>query len=108
MTIFLVSTWVEKPDKLAESMAFSKKYFAWMKERPDLFKEAKSYKVFSHMLGGYAGGYVEMIEFENLADLEKWFNRYNSDKEHMTKIWPEFLPLIVPGTFSMNVWTSVQ
>jgi hypothetical protein len=49
-----------------------------------------------------------MIEFENLADLEKWFNRYNSDKEHMTKIWPEFLPLVVPGTFSMNVWTSVQ
>jgi hypothetical protein len=97
-----------KPDKLNEFMAFTKKYLAWMKERPDLFKEVKSYKAFSHMLGGTWGGYVEMIEFESLADLEKWLKRYDSDKEHMTKIWPEFPPLIVPGTFSMNLWTLVQ
>lgn len=107
MTVFLVSTWVVKLDKASEYMAFSKKYLTWMKERPDLFKEVKSYKVFSNMLGGNYSGGVEMIEFESLSDLEKWLNRYTSDKEHMTKIWPEFAPLVVPETFSSSVWASV-
>ena len=110
MTIFLVSTWVVKPDKLGEFPIYGKKYLAWMKERQDLFKELKSYKYFSHMIGGggYVGSYVEMWEFESLAELEKFSTRYGSDKEHMTKILPEFMTLVVPGTFSSYMWSPVE
>jgi len=108
MSVFLVSTGDEKLDKSAEVAVFMKKYLAWMKERPDLFKEVKSYKLFRNMVGGNYGGWVEMIEFESLADLEKWYKRYISDKEHLTKIWPEFTSLVVPGTYKSSVMTSVQ
>lgn len=71
-----------------------------------MFKEVKSIKFFSHQLGGNYGGYVEMWGFESLADLEKWVNKYRKDKDYTT-FHPEFIALIVPGTYSINIWTPV-
>jgi hypothetical protein len=99
-----VATYVVKPERLGEVAAFLKKYAAWMKSRPDLFKEMKSWKSFSHMYGGNRGGIVDMMQFESLADLEKWSPRYHGGKEHMTKIAPEVTALIVPGTYSVSIW----
>jgi hypothetical protein len=104
VTVFLVATYVVKPEKLGELAAFLKKYTAWMKSRPELFKEMKSWKSFSHVYGGNRGGVVDMMEFESLADLEKWSSRYYGDKEHMTKIGPEVLSVMVPGTYSVSIW----
>jgi hypothetical protein len=105
MTVFIVETYVVKPDKLGEAAAFFKKFLAWMKERSDLFKEVKSLKLFSNMSG--VVGYVDMLEFDSLADLEKWTNRYYGYKEALA--WhAEWLALIVPGTWSVNIWTAVQ
>jgi hypothetical protein len=106
MTIFTVETYVVRPDKLDEFTAFVKNWEAWTKERPELFKEAKSYKVFSHLLGGTWGGGAWMAEYESLADLEKLFNRLMADKEFMTKM-AEWNAMILPGTYSINVWTPV-
>jgi hypothetical protein len=102
-----VTTYVVKPDKLGEYAAFIKKWLAWKKTRPDLFKEIKSLKFFSHWLGGNVGGYVEMWEMESLADGEKWSSRYSQDKERMTML-PEFMAIIVPGTYSLNIWRPTE
>ena len=107
MATFMVETYVIKPEKQADFPAFVKKFFAWKEKRPELFKEVKSYKMFAQMLGGNWGGYVEMWEFESLADVEKCFSRVMQDKEFMTTIYPEFATLEVPGTDSINIWNSV-
>jgi hypothetical protein len=106
MAVFMVETYIIKPDKLGEFTAFVKKFETWMKKRPDLFKEVKSHKLFSHMLGGNWGGYVEMWEFENLADCEKCFNRV-MQSDYMTTLYPEYASLEVPATHSINIWNSV-
>jgi hypothetical protein len=107
MTVFMVETLVVKPDKLSEEAAFREKFQAFMKKRPDLFKEIKSFKVFRHMLGGDVGGRVMMWEMESLADVEKFLNRAMGDKEWLTKFYPEYVALMVPRMHSMNVWTPV-
>ena len=106
MTIFSVETLIVKPDKLGEFTAVLKKYEKWMKKHPELSKEIKSVKVFSHMLGGNWGGYVYMTEYENLADFEKSMNK-SMKSDFMTTIYPEFASLIVPGSYSTNIWNSV-
>jgi len=103
----MVEIYIVKPDKLDEFAAVGKKYIEWTKKRPDLFKDVKSWKLFAQMIGGNYGGFVEMWEFENMADGEKHMNRMMQDKEFMTEFYPAFMALIVPGTHSMNVWKSV-
>jgi YesN/AraC family two-component response regulator len=106
MTIFWVDSYVIKPDKLDEFMQVLKKFKAWMKKQPDLFKQVKSYKAFSHMLGGEWGGYVEMFEFENLAEFEKWKNKIAQSKFAKTHL-AESASLIVPSSESLEIWNSV-
>ena len=107
MTIFMVETYVTKPGKPGEFTAFYKKFTEWSNKHPDLFKEVKSHKLFSHMFGGKWGGYVDMWEFENMADLEKCMSRQFQDKEMMTTFNPEFTSFVLPGTYSVEIWASV-
>ena len=106
MTIFMVETYVVKPDKQQEFMEFAKKYIEWKEKHPALFKEVKSYKMFAQMLGGNFGGFVEMWEFEDLANGEKCMNRMMQDKEFMTKLYLEYVNLIVPATHLISIWNS--
>jgi len=103
MTIFLVERYVVKPDKLGEFKAFVNKWEALRKKRSELFKEMKSYKVFSDLLGGNWGGGAWMTEFDSLADFEKAFKKME-DKEFMAMM-AEWNTLIVPGTYSISVWS---
>jgi antibiotic biosynthesis monooxygenase (ABM) superfamily enzyme len=109
MTVFLVEAYVIKPEKQTEFTAYKKKwkkFFACKEGHLETFKEVKSYKMFSQMLGASWGGYVEIWEFDNLANLEKFFNKIMKS-EYMTKLAPEFASLEVPATRSMNIWNSV-
>ena len=105
MTVFLVETYVIKPDKQAEFLAYKKKWdkFFVFKDRPELFKEVKSHRLLAQLLGGNYGGYVELWEFESLADCERFFGRIMKS-DYVTKLYPEFASLIVPGTYMMNTW----
>ncbi|MCP8308521.1 MAG: hypothetical protein H3Z54_07485 [archaeon] len=108
MTIFLVETYVVKPERQADFMAYKKKLSQWMEKHSELFKEVKSYRMFSQMLGGNWGGYVEMWEFENLADFEKCNNKH-LQSEYLTKqVVPELAAFVVPATYSASVWNSVE
>jgi lipopolysaccharide/colanic/teichoic acid biosynthesis glycosyltransferase len=106
MTIFLVERFVVKPDKLAEFPTLVNKWKAMVKSRPELFKEMKSYKIYSDQLGGNWGGGTWMTEVESLAELEKAFNKVMGDKEYMTHM-EEWYALIVLGTYSISVWSPV-
>jgi hypothetical protein len=106
MTIFTVETWIVKPDKLGEFTAVLKKFETWMKKHPELLKEVKSVKVFSHMFGGNWGGYIMMTEYENFAEIEKSMNK-SEKSDFMTTLYPEFASLLVPGSYSTNIWNSV-
>ncbi|MDH5374968.1 MAG: hypothetical protein OEW95_04045 [Candidatus Bathyarchaeota archaeon] len=108
MTIFMVETYVVKPEKQAEFMAFAKKFVEWKEKNAEKFKEAKSWRLFAQMLGGNFGGYVEVWEFENMAECEKWTNRIMQDKDFMTTLYHEFTRLIVPATHSVNIWNAVM
>jgi len=110
MTVFLVETYVIKPETQAEFAAYKKKwkkFFAYKEGHLQRFKEVKSYKILAQMLGGNWGGYVEMWEFENLAELEKWMSKIMKS-DYMTKLAPEFASLEVPASRSMNIWNPVM
>jgi hypothetical protein len=109
MTVLLVEMYVIKPEKQAEFTTYKekwKKFFVYKEKRPQLFDGVKTYRMFAQMFGGNYGGYVEMWEFENLADCEKFFNRV-MQSDYITKLYPEFASLVVPATYSMNIWNSV-
>jgi len=79
----------------------------YKKENPEKFKEMKSKKIFSQLFGGISGGYIEMIEFDNMADAEKYLARESEDEGFM-KLYQEALLLLVPAAYSMNVWEPVM
>jgi len=109
MTLFLVETYVIKPEKQAEFMAYKEKwkqFFAYKENRPQLFEEVKSYRMFAQMFGGNVGGYVETWEFDNLAKCDEFFHKV-MQSDYPTKLYPEFASLLVPATYTMNVWNSI-
>jgi hypothetical protein len=106
MTFFLVETYIVKPDKLREFLAYHNKWREWRKMNPEVCKEIKSNKLFRHRFGGNFGGFVEMTEYENLADAEKCLNKM-MQSDFITTLYPEFLSLLLPGSYSMNMWSSV-
>jgi hypothetical protein len=105
LTVFWVDSYVIKADKLDEYTKVFKKLKTWMEKQPELAKELKSWKVFSHMLGGKWGGYVEMLEFESLAEFEKWMSKL-MQSDFMKTFYPEIQSLAVPGSESLEIWNS--
>jgi len=107
MTVFVVETYVVKPEKQAEFVSLLQKILQYKKENPETFKEMKSKKIFSQMFGGFSGGHIEMNEFENMADAEKYMARIFKDEGFM-KLYQEAKLLVVPATYSLNVWNPVM
>jgi hypothetical protein len=106
MTVFLTEKYMVKQDKLDEFAACVKNLEAMMKKRPAFFKEVKSHRIFHHLFGGTWNGYVEMTELGNLAEVEKFMTRAMKDKEFMTKVYAKFMTVIVPESYSVNIWAS--
>jgi hypothetical protein len=107
MTVFLVRTYVVKPDKLSEHNAWGKKLVVSMKKRPDLFSGVKSLRVLSHKYGGCVGGFTTMWKFDSLAEAEKWENHFVEAAEQ-PNLRSEFMALIVPGSYSESIWEPVR
>jgi len=107
MTIFVVETYVVKPGKQGELMLLLQRMREYKKKNPEGFKEMKSKRIFSQMFGGVSGGYVELNEFDSLADAEKYITRTDKDEGFM-KLLQEALQFIVPATYSLNVWKAVE
>jgi hypothetical protein len=109
MTLFKVETYVIKPEKQEEYRTIMKKWAVYIRENEEKCKELKSWKLFSQMTGGKSGGYIEMGEFENLADYEKFMHRiFHGHDKFIAAIVSGFTTCVVPGTYSMNLWNSVM
>jgi len=81
MTVFTVETYVIKPEKQEKYMAIIKKWETYIKKNKEKCKELKSWRLFAQVLGGNSGGYVEIREFDSLADFKKFMNGIEHDKE---------------------------
>jgi hypothetical protein len=66
----------------------------------------KSKKVFSQTFGGSRDGYVELNEFDTLADAERYLTRTSKDKGFM-KLYQEAKQLLVPATYTQTIWNYV-
>ena len=106
MTILEVETFVVKPEKQGEVMALWQKALKYMKENPEKMK-AKSTKIFTQVFGGTFGAYVGMSEYDSIADWEKEYATMMQDETQL-KLFQEFQTFIVPGTFSINIWSVIE
>jgi len=107
MSVFIVEAYVVKPGKQGELMSLLQRIRKYKRKNPEKFKEMKSKKVFSQLLGGISGRYIEMIEFDSMADAEKYMSRIFEDERFM-KLYQEALLLTVPATYSITVWNAVM
>jgi len=107
MTVFEVGQWVVKPEKQEEFTKWLRRNLKYMKDNPKMFKEIKSYKIFTQTFGGIYGAYVELVEYDSLADYERSNKRMEKD-EALAKMNKEFMLLIEPTTISSNLWTFVM
>ena len=107
MSVFVVETYVVKLGKQEKLMSLLQRIRKYKEENPERFKEMKSKRIFSQMFGGISDGYIEMNEFDNMADAEKYMTRVSKDKEFV-KLYQEAKLLLVPATYSLNVWKSVM
>ena len=107
MSVFVIETYVVKPGKQEELMSLLHRIHKYKEQKPEQFKEMKSKRIFSQMFGGISDSYIEMNEFDNMADAEKYMARVSRDKEFM-KLYQEAKLLLVPATYSLNVWRSVM
>jgi len=107
MTVFEVGQWMVKPEKQEEYTKLLKRILKHIKDNPKMFKEIKSYKIFTQTFGGIYGAYIELVEYDSLADYERSNKRMQKD-EALAKMNKEFMSLIEPTTLSSNLWTFVM
>ena len=80
---------------------------AQIRERTPEKTKAKSTKAFTQVLGGTCDALVVMAEYDSLADWETEYATMMQD-ETLMKFMQEFMTLIVPGTFSVNILTPLE
>jgi hypothetical protein len=97
MSVFLVSTYVVKPDKQEE----------YKKENPEKVKELKSWKVFTQTFGDIYGKYMEIYEFDSMADYERYAEKAYKNKEYSEIVQKQML-FFVPETVSNSIWNPVD
>ena len=107
MSVFVIETYVVEPGKQEKLMSLLQRIRKYKEENPESFKEMKLKRMFSQMFGGISGGYIEMNEFDNMAEAEKYRTRVSRDKGFM-KLYQEAKLLLVPATYPLNVWKSVM
>ena len=104
MTVVVVFKWLVKPEKQAAHDRMMQRYVKWMKENPTA--ELRSYRILTQMFGGIYGSYIELMEFDNIADFEKVFERNMKDKE-FAAIMQETVQVTEPATLCFEVWNAV-
>lgn len=107
MTIVVAGSFLVKPEKQAEFTKLWQRYMKYVKDNPKLFKEMKWSKSFTQSFGGTYGTFITLMEFNNLADMEKLNDRTMKDPALM-KIYQEMMLLMDPATYTNNVWTSLE
>jgi len=106
MSVFMVETYVIKSEKREEFMPALQRFLKYKEENPEIFKGVKSWKLFQQEYGAISELYIEMWEFDSIADIEKVMTKIFQEEE-MKKISQKFHTLIEPATYSTNLWSTV-
>ena len=107
MSILVVEKWVVKPEKQKEHMQIMEKFRKLIKDNPAMWKEVKSIREFTQMLGGISGMHIWLLEFDNLADYERLNERTIKD-EGSVKLNQQWYELIDPTTVSVEIWSATK
>jgi hypothetical protein len=109
MSVFLISTYVVKPDKQEEYKAMYRRWLEYKKENPEEVKELepKSWRIFTQTFGDAYGKHMEIYEFDSIADYERFVERASKNKEH-SEIFENQMLFFVPGTVSNSIWNPVD
>lgn len=90
MSIFIIDTYFIKTEKQSEFSQYLKRFLEYRQSNPEKFEECKSWKVFRQAFSSTSGAYVEMMEFKDMIEAEKWGARMRKD-EMMVKFREEFM-----------------
>jgi hypothetical protein len=104
--IFRVESYVVKSERREEFTSALNEYLRYRETHPDLFKGLKSWKILRQEYGALTGMYMEIAEFESLAELETTTNRVHQHEE-MKRIITRFYELLDPATLSDSIWSPV-
>jgi len=107
VSVFLVSYYVVKPDKQEEYRAIYRRWREYKKENAEEVKELKSSKILTQTFGDIYGKYMEIHEFDSMADYERYVERASKNKEH-SEIFENQMLFFVPGTVSNSIWNPVD
>jgi len=106
MSIFIVETYVVRPEKLDEFTPALNEFLKFKKKNPKLFQGLKSWKLYKQEYGGTTHMYVEMWEYSSLEAMERISDRIFAHEE-MIKIVKGFHQLIESISFSTSIWYHV-
>lgn len=106
MSTFMVDNYVIRSGKRGEFMAWWQTFLKYKEDHPEVFKGLKSLKLFHREFGGISGSYVDMLEFDSMADLDRVMTRMQQD-EQFSKIGHAFELLYDPAAYSCEIWSSV-
>lgn len=109
MSVFLVSTYVVKPDKLEAYKAMYRRWLEYKNEHPEAVTELepKSWRIFTQTFGDVYGKHMEIYEFDSLTDYERFMERASKNKEY-SEIFEQQMLCFVPGTVSNSIWSPVD
>jgi hypothetical protein len=107
MSIFKVERYLVRPERSANYHQVIEKWKAYIKKNKEECRELKSWRLFSEVIGGNVNGFIEMWEFESLADYEKVMNRIMQDKEFQTLAQMFYKECLLPATYSVSIWNSL-
>jgi hypothetical protein len=79
----------------------------YKKENPEELKELKSWKIFTQTFGDIYGKYMEIYEFDSMADYERYVEKAYENKEFSEIVQNQML-YFVPETVSNSIWNPVD
>jgi hypothetical protein len=107
MSILLVETYVVKVEKQAGFEPLLNQFLDYKKNHQELFKGVLSWRLYKQKYGAVGGMYIELWEYQNLAEMEEINKRIFEDAV-MKRINVDFHNLVEPATFSSCIWTAVS
>jgi hypothetical protein len=106
MSVFAVETYVVRAEKADEFDPALQEFLAFKDAHPDLFAGLRSWQLHRQEVGGVAGLYAEIWEFDDLASMEETNARVFGDGA-MQRISRGFHQLVEPATLSASIWRPI-
>ena len=106
MGVLVVETYVVRAEKLDDYDPALSEFLDFKDHHPDLFAGLISWHLWKQEYVVISDLYVEMWEYESLAEMERLSDRIFAD-EGMKKIGRNFHQLIEPASFSSAIWFPV-